>query len=306
MNNKITHKEIEKVLGFSLNNDLKNIVDSYDLEYRSLSNEEYESYLLHVIDVLTSDITFSGKHRLTEWENGWTENLEEFKKSSSIENLIPKYHGKNRILRWNGNVVMPITENFDYKLHISFVDAVLQHYLKKFNTDNVFEFGCGPGYHLIRLSAYDRNLKLFGSDWTSSSQDIINNINNKLNLSITPFKFNFFEPDYNVHIPDNSAVYTVAALEQVGPDYVDFVDFLLKKKPSVCIHLEPIDELLDEKKVLDFLSIKYFRKRKYLKGFLPYLESLEKEGKIEIIRKDRTMNGSYFIEGHSLVVWRPL
>ena len=82
------------------------------------------------------------------------------------------------------------------------------------------------------------------------------------------------------------------------------VDFLLIKKPELCIHLEPIDELLDNDKLMDSLSIKYFRKRNYLSKFLPYLESLEKDGKIEIIKKQRTYSGSYFIEGHSLIVWR--
>ena len=58
-----------------------------------------------------------------------------------------------------GNVVMPITENFDYKIHICFVDAILQHYLK--NVNNVFEFGCGPAYHLIRLKEFNKDLKAF-------------------------------------------------------------------------------------------------------------------------------------------------
>ena len=74
----------------------------------------------------------------------------------------------------------------------------------------------------------------------------------------------------------------------------------MDKSPDICVHLEPIDELLDETKLIDKLSIDYFRKRNYLNGFLPYLEELEKENKIEIITKQRIYSGSYFIEGHSL------
>jgi hypothetical protein len=96
----------------------------------------------------------------------------------------------------------------------------------------------------------------------------------------------------------------VAALEQIGENFKDFVNFLLEKKPEICIHFEPIDELLDENKLIDSLSIKYFRKRNYLNGFLPYLEQLEKENKIEILNKQRIFSGSYFIEGHSLIVWK--
>lgn len=299
---KITHKEIENILGFEINDSLKQTINEFNLEYRELNAEERDAYILHVINVLTSDITKSGEHRINEWENGWDENLINFKNSKNIEDLIPKYHGKNRIVRWMQQPVMPITENFDYKIHISIIDAVLRHYLD--NIKNVFEFGCGPAYHLIRLNQYNNNFNLHGSDWTVASQNIINQINNVLNLNIKPFNFNFFKPDYNVVIPSNSAIYTVAALEQIGENFKEFVDFLLVKKPNICIHFEPIDELLDENNLIDSLSIKYFRKRNYLNGFLPYLEQLEKENKIEILNKQRIFSGSYFIEGHSLIVWK--
>ena len=299
---KITHKEIEGILGFEIDNSLKQTINGFNLEYRELSAEERDGYILHVINVLTSDITKSGEHRINEWEKGWDENLINFKNSKNIEELIPKYHGKNRIVRWMQQPVMPITKNFDYKIHISIIDSVLRHYLN--DIKNVFEFGCGPAYHLIRLNEYNNNFNLHGSDWTVSSQNIINQINDVLNTNIKPFNFNFFKPDYNVDIPENSAIYTVAALEQIGENFKDFVDFLLEKKPEICIHFEPIDELLDENNLIDTLSIKYFRKRNYLNGFLPYLEQLEKENKIEILNKQRIFSGSYFIEGHSLIVWK--
>jgi hypothetical protein len=70
--------------------------------------------------------------------------------------------------------------------------------------------------------------------------------------------------------------------------------------------MEPIAELLDESKLIDNLSVRYFRKRNYLHDYLKHLEWLESIGKIKIIDKRRIWSGSYFIEGHSLVVWKPL
>ena len=64
-------------------------------------------------------------------------------------------------------------------------------------------------------------------------------------------------------------------------------------------------ELLDSEKLVDYLSVKYFRKRNYLNKYLPYLEKLENEGKIEILTKNRINYGSLYVEGHSLIVWRP-
>jgi hypothetical protein len=67
-----------------------------------------------------------------------------------------------------------------------------------------------------------------------------------------------------------------------------------------------MSETLNKDSLVDLLSIKYFEKRNYLSGFLEYLSALEKQKRIEIIDIRRTYAGSYFIEGHSLVVWRPL
>jgi len=299
----VTSKNIEEVLGFKLSQELADRIDSYNLIYEDLTKEERDQYLLRVVDVLTNDIVVSGKHRIAEWEKGWSENLELFKTTKDINLLIPKYHGKNKLVRWNGDIIKPLVDNFDYKIHICFVDAILEHYIKNDITD-VYEFGCGPAYHLIRLSQKNK-WNLHGSDWTKASQELIKEINNNLNLNIDGFNFNFFEPNYEIDFSKNSAIYTVAALEQIGNNYEAFVDFLIKKSPDICIHMEPIEELLDETRLIDFLSIKYFRKRNYLQKFLPYLEQLEKEGKIEILKKQRIYTGSFFIEGHSLIVWKP-
>jgi hypothetical protein len=298
----IKHREIENILGFQISDELRNRVDGFNLEYRDLTKEERDEYILNFINVIFSDLRVAGKHRILDWENGWAENLHNFKKTKNIDDLVPIYHGKNKIVKWMGEPIMPLTNNFDYKIHICFVDAILQHYLK--DIINIFEFGCGPGYHLLRLNEFNKNLNLNGSDWTKNSQNIINDINSTLNTNINSFNFDFFNPNYNIDIPFNSGIYTVAALEQVGENFKDMIAFLLDKKPKICIHMEPIDELLDDNKLIDSLSIKYFRKRNYLNRFLPYLENLEKEGKIEIIKKQRIFSGSYFTEGHSLIVWK--
>jgi len=301
---KIKYEDIEKILGFELDDDVKKRITNYDLKYRTLTNDERDSYILNYVDVLTNDITKSGEHRINEWENGWEENLKLYQLENNIDNLIPKYHGKNKIVRWMGDVIMPLTDNFDYKIHICFVDAILRHYTQ--NAKNIFELGCGPAYHLVRMKNYNKNLNLYGTDWAKSSQKIINQINKSLNLNINPINLDFFNPDYGIDVPSDSVFYTVASFEQIGENFEKIVDFIINKKPELCIHMEPIDELLDSNNLVDFLSIKYFRKRNYLKGYLPYLESLEKQNKIKIIKKQRIFSGSHFIEGHSLIVWKPI
>jgi len=302
-NHKIDYKSIEEVLEFEIHTKVRENIEKFDLEYVTLTDQERDDKILEIIKKLDENIVFSGDHRLSDWEKGWLENLELFEKSKEINSLIPLYHGKYDILRWKGDFIKSVTPKLDYKLHICLVDSILNNYV--IDENNVFEFGCGPGYHLLRLSSY-KKVNLYGLDWTSASQKIINDINKKFETSINSANFDFFNPNYDIDVPKGSVFYTVAALEQVGENFKKFVDFILSKKPELVINMEPIDELLDDTKIIDFLSIKYFRKRNYLKNYLPYLEDLEKQGKIEIIKKQRIFYGSFYVEGHSLIVWRPI
>lgn len=302
MVNKIGVREIEEVLGFELDENVKKQIESFDLTYVELSKNERDETIRGIMKVLDNEIVYSGKHRLQEWENGWSENLNLFKESNDISDLVPRYHSKYDVMRWKGDFVKSVSSNLDYKLHICLVDSILNNYIK--DGDNVFEFGCGPGYHLLRFSSY-KKVNLFGADWTKSSQSIISDINENFNLEIKPINFDFFNPDYTVEVPENSVFYTIAALEQVGDNFIEFVNFIIEKNPKMVINMEPIDELLDSEKLVDYLSVKYFRKRNYLNKYLPYLEKLENEGKIEILTKNRINYGSLYVEGHSLIVWRP-
>jgi hypothetical protein len=71
------------------------------------------------------------------------------------------------------------------------------------------------------------------------------------------------------------------------------------------VHVEPFAELLNPDVLVNYLSIQYFRRRNYVSGFADRLLELEKSGTIEIIEARRTGIGSLFVDGYSLVVWRP-
>ena len=289
---KITTDEIERILGFKLSNSCKEMVEEFDLQYRELTKSERDDVVLHILNVLNDDIEYVGKHRLEKWENGWYENLELLKKYKNVNSLVPKYFGKYDVARWKGDFVKSNIEFFEYKLHIILIDAFLHHYVGD-KYENLFEFGCGPAYHLLRFGNFNKNINLFGLDWTISSQNIINEINQLgINTKIKGYNFDYFNPDYNINIPEKSAIFTCASLEQIHDNYKEFVDYLIAKKPDICIHFEPSAELLDENNLVDKLSIMYFNKRKYLKNYLTYLRQLEKENKIEILLSQRIFVGS--------------
>jgi len=304
--NKITVQDIEQITEFKLSDYCKNMIDNLDLSYQELTQSERDQVILNIINVLfEDDLVKVGKHRFETWEKGWFENLKLLKQGLDPSTLIPKYFGKYNIARWKGDFVRGNSKHLDYYQIITLVDAYLHEYVGA-KYDNLFEFGCGPSYHLLRFSEFNPNINLIGLDWTLASQNIIKEINTLgINDKIKGYNFNFYEPNYQIEIPESSAIFTVNALEQVGENYKDFINFLINKKPDLCLNFEPMPEILDKNSLVDQLCVMYSEKRNYLKGYLPYLQQLEQEGKIEIIDIKRLYGGSLYIEGSNVVIWKP-
>ena len=253
---------------------------------------------------MSLDLSKTGEHRKGEWEKGWKENLDIFRSNGNIESLVPKYHVKSNIARLNNRIVKSIHPQFDFKLHSYFVDAVLTKYIPDYQ--KVCEFGCGTGYHLFRLEKYFPLVTFLGLDWSKTSQEIIKEVAQFTKADVFGLNFDYYNPDYSFDIEGN-LIYTVASLEQVGERHEEFLKYLIEKKPGLCVHFEPISEVFDkDNNLLDFLTAKYFEKRNYLKKFLSRLEELERLNKIKILEVRRLNYGSKFIEGHTLIIWKPL
>jgi hypothetical protein len=261
------------------------------MKYRLLNKKEEERAVIQILEVLLDkSLPFSGEHRKQQWEKGWAENLES-------GNGVPKYFGKYKVNRLNGKFVIGKGKNYEREMLYTIVDSLANKYLKKHKY--IYEFGCGTGHNLWRIKKVNPDATLIGCDWAKSSNKMVDA------QGFYSANFDFFNPS-DLKLIANSAVYTVAALEQVGTDFKPFVSYLLKNKPSIVIHIEPIPELLDSTKLLDYLSIQYMHKRKYLRGYLTYLEELEKKGKIKILEARRSGIGSFLIDGYSIIVWKPL
>jgi SAM-dependent methyltransferase len=302
--NKITALDIQSRFSHEIDPRLIKKINNSELLYENLNSDEFYEYIVNYINTLSYDLTKAGKGRISEWEKGWKENLEEFKNTLSLDSLIPKYHKKNNIARLNKKIIKTFSKNFDYNLHSFFVDALLLKYLP--NYEKIFEFGCGTGYHLFRLNEYENKKSYFGGDWSIFSQNAIAECSKALKINnIEGFNFNYFFPDYSIDV-ESSLVYTVASLEQIGDKHTEILNFLLTKKPGICIHFEPIHEVLDENNLLDYLTIKYFEKRNYLKNYLTSLQKLQEENKVEILDVNRLYYGSKFIEGHTVIIWKPI
>ena len=176
--------------------------------------------------------------------------------------------------------------------------------MRKFNT--IYEFGCGTGFNLAELAQLFPQKKYHGLDFVNSSKEIIDSIAKTYKWNMNGHVFNMISPDKYFELESDSLIFTIGSIEQLASKFDVFLQFLIVKKPALCIHVEPIVELYDEKLLFDYLAIKFHKKRGYTQGMLPRLKELETQGNIKIEKVKRLYFGSLFMEGYSYIVWRPL
>ncbi len=277
-----------------------------EFRYRRLRTDERDQLVRYIREKINSgSLTTAGDSGArARWEKGWAGNLREFSRKSYDEaKLVPNYYGKEKAIRLRQDYVSPLEENFELRWSSIFREWLFGKYLR--GVDSIYEFGCGSGINLVSIAKLFPDKQLFGLDWASSSQTIINRLSRVYGWKMKGLFFDLFSPDTEFAVTKNSAVLTFSALEQTGRRFEKFLRFLIRKNPSICIHVEPIYEWYDETNLVDQLAMMFHRRRGYLEGFITRLNELESKGKIEILRAKRVYFGSLFTDGYSHVVWRP-
>ena len=303
MNRTINAHEFSKVISEELDDFVGEKIEEFDFEYQEISESEQILIAEMIRREIDKVLPASGRDRKNDWENGWSENKKMLESNKGVSSLIPRYFGKFPFVRWDGKIVKAISKNFEYNMLSAIELQVFSRFLK--NSPKIYELGCGTGHNLLRARAVNSKAEIIGLDWAKSSQEILKTLKDLNLLDCEARNFDFFNPDTSLNLK-GATVYSVAALEQIGSSHNKLIDFLVEKSPDLCIHLEPIVELMHEENELDKLCIDYCKKRNYLSGFLTKLKDLQREGKLEILEEKRNSIGSLFIEGYSLVVWRPV
>jgi len=298
--------DFEKAFGEKLSPYVKNKIKEYKLVCTDFTEEERDYWLRRIVDVLLDpNLEYSGKHRRGQWEKGWGQNLNLLSEKQAQEAINPRYFGKYPILRFRQKFIKPLSKNFEVNSLYAIQNWLFDKYLR--GVDAIYEFGCGTGHNLFQARDVNSDARIWGLDWAKSSQKIIKTLVREGKAkNFFAHNFDYFNPDKNFKLERNSAIFTVASLEQIGSDFKPFVGYIMKNKPRVCIHIEPFNELLDEKNLLDYLSLRYFKKRRYINGFIDHLRQLEAKKKARIIKVQRSYVGSLFIDGYTVVVWSPV
>lgn len=278
-------------------------LDAASLGYEILTGGEREEQLLRALrGSEASELRPSGPHRAGDWERGWKENLTAFENGGGEPSaLVPRYN-RHQVLRLRGDYVRVADGGFEYSVYTALRQFLFRRWFG--DVKRVVEFGCGTGTSLVLLGDLFPRLQLCGLDWAESSQQILAKLATKLGRAIEGKRCDMFAPG-DVELGAGTGVFTSAALEQLGERWEPMLELLLARAPSLCLHVEPIYELYGEDTLFDDVARRYHRHRNYLRGFLPRLQQLEREGRVEILDLRRAGFGSFFHEGYSIVVWRP-
>lgn len=307
MTKELTIDDLAKLFGTTsddLSEKCSDLISSCDLSYRDLDSDERDQVLLDILKKIdSSDLKKAGESRKEDWINGWQENLDEFISSEyNLKTLIPKYFKTGVHARFDGDFIYSDAEMFVFNEMDIFREWLFKTYFSNF--ENIYEFGCGTGHHLVKLASIYPNKNYYGFDWAEQSQDILSCIKDNYQWNIVGKKYDYFAEKYDIEIKENSAVFTFTSLEQVGEKYKEFVDFLLEQKPKLVLNIEPLDYVYDTNQLSDYLGKKYHEKRNYLKNYAQYLMSLEEEEKIEILKCHHHPFGNLFNDTWSYIVWK--
>ena len=304
---KIKIKDYKKSFGErkNFNQQILKKIKKYNLNFSYIDKKDLPKiYSLIFKKINDRKSRILGARRLKDWEKGWGENLKDLKKKKQISLLVPKWF-KNLPLRWEKKFINPNNPSFEFKFKEIFLSWIFMKYFK--NIKNVYEYGCGTGTSLILMKKIIPHVNLKGLDWSSESGKIINFLNKKKKLNISFQRFNFYNFDQRQKLPKNLCIFTIGALEQTGKNYKKFTNFLIKNKIKICINVECMNELYNEKKYYsDKLAKIYHVKRGYLNNYFLYLKSLEKKSLIKIIKLQKQKLGSFYHEPYNFVIWKVL
>ena len=276
-----------------------------DTTYTVCSSQKLQEYIMFVLrDMVTPRASRTPQQNLDAWKTGWAQHLAALKKPKiTINDLKPKYFRPASFFRFNKQIVQVKNKHIEYDLFTVVRKIIFLKYFSGYG--DIYEVGCGSGHNLWMLAKLFPDARLHGFDWAKPSNTIANNLSHYLSNQISGTNFDMMKLPKEKLIKPGSAVLTIHAMEQLGENFEDFINYVIECRPALVVNYEPIIEMYDQNCLTDYMAYFYSVKRNYLNGFWSFLENLAAKRKIEIVKAIRPYIGGVIHEA-SLIVWRPL
>lgn len=276
------------------------------LRYRTLADDEAAEVARRVDATIRDEsLRRSGEDDPAVWIRGWGEVAAQLKgQTITRDTLRPQYFRGEPICRLFGRYIRPLAPEFEYDVGLALRRVIFDEFLG--GVSPITEFGCGTGINVLLLSELFPEARLIGTDWAPASKDILSQMAEQTGKPIHGEVFNMLTATgWDGPREPVGAFLTVHAMEQLETHWQPFCDFMIARRPALCLHIEPLFEHYDEHSPFDDRGRRYHLKRGYLRGFLPHVEELRRAGKAEIVASRRVAFGGLYHEAYSILAWRP-
>lgn len=276
------------------------------LRYRELDPARETEIAAHVDNTISDEtLRRSGDDDPSVWVRGWGEVAQQLKdRQITRETLRPQYFRGEPICRLFGHYIEPVTREVEYDVGLALRTIIFDEFLRGAST--IAELGCGTGINILLLSEMFPQACLIGADWAPVCAEILREMARQTGKRIEGEVFNMLTAT-GWHGPagPGSTLLTVHAMEQLGENWRAFCDWMIARRPALCLHVEPLFEHYDASSAFDDRARRYHLKRGYLRGFLPHVLDLCRAGKGELVASRRVAFGGLYHEAYSILAWRP-
>lgn len=304
----ISRGTLERVVGSSPPERGETALDLAGLDYRVLGEDEARVLAADVEQTIaTKPLRQSGDPAADVWQQGWGEVAARLRgEPVTPDSLRPGYFRDERHFRLDSRYVEALAPLVEYRTSIAVRQLIFARFLA--DAPRVVELGCGTGINVLLLARAYPAMQVIGCDWAPASQDILALMEREHPGRIAGARFDMLTAEGwdGSAIDGASVVLTVHALEQLYVNWRTCLDFILARRPRLCLHVEPLIELYDPANEDDARMLRYHRKRRYLEGFLPEMQRMAAAGEAEIVDLRRVAFSGLYHEAYSILAWRPL
>ncbi len=278
-------------------------LDKSDLRWRSATKREVEEYVVSYLKKLEGNWIERDREQNREaWTKGWTENLAEVRrKGPGPETCRPRYFRGSSYLRLRNDLIVTPNQQLEHNLLTATRQYLFSRYLPEVET--ICELGSGSGQNLWLLSEMFPGKRIIGLDWVDPCVGIAQEIA-RTGRDVSGRLFDMTAPEAGFRLPENSAIVSIHALEQIGNQHEMLLNWIVSQRPAIVVQHEPVAEFYDPANLYDNLALWYSRKRHYLEGYYSALRQLETQCIVRILSAFRPQVGGVFHEA-SILVWKP-
>ena len=115
----------------------------YNFKFSPILGIERDNLILDILKSINVDKQkVAVPERKQVWQKGWKENLDLYTQDRLDEGLVPKFLRPANVVRLNGKFIRPEDKYFE-KSFCKLIQAYsYDQFIKKYNVDHVYEFGC--------------------------------------------------------------------------------------------------------------------------------------------------------------------